>query len=158
MISKDPRGQTDRGSPPRQRPQQLAPDGPTQLSPFLYSSHPAAEKSPAPGALEVGPAVGSGGRSPRGSLQPIAPRWPWAPAPSWAWSPLSDEGSGSKGLWPAQNCGECQRQTNSLFNNNERTFESFLKIHYAQGRKNEPLDFLAEQCQGQRPHGLAVCL
>lgn len=48
------------------------------------------------------------------------------------------------GLWPAQNYGECRRQTNTLFNNNERTFESFLKIqHITHGElKISPFIFL----------------
>lgn len=63
---------------------------------------------------------------------------------------VRDQGPGNSHRGSAQNCEECQRQTSSLFNQNERTSESLLKIHdYAQGNECQPLRFLVGRCPGQ---------
>lgn len=116
------------------------------------SSCPAAERSPAPCASKTGPRMGSEGR-PQWAGAPLCSALPWAPTPSPAGQSSWTRGQGAwalgEHLWPAQNRGERQRQSSSLFNKNERTFESSLKIHYAQGIKNQPFHFLVGWHQGQ---------
>lgn len=105
--------------------------------------------------------MGSQGRSPGADSIPllsIGPGGHTSQAITPSGQGVRERGPGEEPLWPAQNCGECQGQRSSLFNKNERIFESLLKIHYAQGIKNQPLHFLVEWRRGQRPHGLAVRL
>lgn len=127
----------------------VAPEGGPCWSHLAFSlsisSCPAAKRSPAPCASKPSPPIGSEGRS-QGADASLCPVLAWTPAPSPAGHPFWTRGQGAQAreepLWPAQNRGECQRQTSSLFNKNERTFESLLEIHYAQGIKHQPLHFL----------------
>lgn len=153
--------QLPRGPCPAVAPEGGPAGGPAQQWPlgvalpafFSIISCPAAERS-SPVWVQIWPQMGSEGRSQWADSIPllcIGPRCPARPVTPFG-QEVREHGSREEPLQPAQNCGACQRQTSSPFNKSERTFESFLKIYYAQGIKTQSLHalhFPVERCQGQ---------
>lgn len=135
------------------------------LASFSIISCPAAERS-SPIWIQIWPRTGSEGRSQWADSIALLCIGPRCPRPARR-SPFLDKRSGSMGpgrthCQPAQNCGACQRQTSSLFKKSERTFESSLKIYYAQEIKTNSVpslpSFSYRTVPRTRLHGLAVRL
>lgn len=124
MINEDPCGDTGPGVALQSSGLRACPGRSHLAFSLSISSHPAAEKSLAPCASEGGPRRGLGRKIPTGEPPPHCSALALGARTQLGLATLFGRGVREQVL---QNRGECQRQTNSLFNNDERTFEASLK-------------------------------